>query len=94
MTAYAVLALVLLAVGLALALVWTVLRDFFAALDTQYAHQLRLDRAWRSKYKRKDRTLAQRLARLGRRALFLVKRPLYLLATTLGLKKKAHDGPQ
>lgn len=85
LTAFAVTLIILLC--LAGYVVWRVVRDFFAALEAEYDFQLSRDPEYKKRRRVRRKPLGQRASRLVRRGAFLIKRPLYLLAVSLGVKR-------
>lgn len=68
-------------------LYWRVHRDFFTALEAEYDFQLSRDPEYKKRRRNRRKPLSQKVTRLVRRSVHAVKRPLYLLAVTLGVKR-------
>ena len=83
--AFAVVLVALLCV--AAYVVWRVVRDFFSALEAEYDFQLSRDPEYKKRRRVRRKPLRQRALRVVRRSIFRIKRPLYLLAVSLGVKR-------
>lgn len=73
--------------GIAAVLFWRVTQAFFAALEAEYDFQLSRDPEYKKRRRIRRKPLRDRIKRMARRGLFQVKRPLYQLAVTLGVKR-------
>ena len=68
-------------------LLWRVKQDFFGALVAEYDHQLSRDPEYKKRRRVRRQPLREKAKRLARRSLFRIKRPLYLLAVAMGVKR-------